>query len=117
MEETGKSTEPEEPAQTDQPEKTGQPEETDSTDKTATESESDHPTLKDEQVGTYLSSREQRDEMDSQYKMLSAEYEREFGTDLEKNRHFYPLVIKYGLDRLVDATALEVRSLLEKLNY
>lgn len=88
---------------------TGEPSETDG---------ADEKSVKDEQVGTYLYLPEgQRDEMKYQYKMLSAEYERKFGDELEKNRHYYPLLIEYGLDSLSDWDVQEVRNRLSKLNY
>ncbi|ELY59287.1 hypothetical protein [Natronococcus jeotgali] len=98
------------PSKTSKTEKTSKTGETDSSHKSTS--------LKDEQVGTYLYlPEEQRDEMNFRYKIISAEYEREFGESLEKNRHHYPLVIEYGLDRLESATPEEVQELLEKLEY
>ncbi|NKE37313.1 hypothetical protein GWG54_16110 [Natronococcus sp. JC468] len=98
------------------PSKTSKTEKTSKTDETGSSQES--TSLKDEQVGTYLYlPEEQRDEMNFRYKMISAEYEREFGESLEKNRHYYPLVIEYGLDRLEGATPEEVQELLKGLDY
>ncbi|MDG5761921.1 hypothetical protein QA600_21605 [Natronococcus sp. A-GB1] len=98
------------------PSKTSKTEKTSKTGETDSSQES--TSLKDEQVGTYLYlPEEQRDEMNFRYKMISAEYEREFGESLEKNRHYYPLVIEYGLDCLEDATPQEVREMLEELEY
>jgi len=80
--------------------------------------ETDKTTVKDEQVGTYLYLPEaQKQEMGLQYKILSAEYEREFGEELEKNRHFYPLVVQHGLDRLHGLDGSDIRELLEQLDY
>ncbi|MFC7216237.1 hypothetical protein ACFQO4_19425 [Saliphagus sp. GCM10025334] len=101
-----KQSKPSKPSQTDKP---GEMEETGETDK---------PSIKDEQVGTYLYLPEaQKKEMGLQYKILSAEYEREFGKELEKNRHFYPLVIEHGLDGLDGLDVQEVRDLLDGLDY
>jgi len=49
-----------------------------------------------------------------QFKRLSAEYEREFGEEFEKNRHFYPLVISHGLDSLDGWGASDVREKLDE---
>ena len=110
-----------EPPSTSKPSKPSKPSQTEETSKTESDGESegdDEQSVKDEQVGTYLYLPEgQRDEMKYQYKMLSAEYEREFGEELEKNRHFYPLVVEYGLDRLSDLDAQDVRDLLDELDY
>lgn len=86
--------------------------------KTSETDETDKKSVKDEQVGTYLYLPElQRDEIKYQYKILSAEYEREFGEELEKNRHFYPLVVQYGLESLDGLDAQDVQELLSDLDY
>ena len=109
---TPKPSKPSQTSQTEEPEQPSEPEET------SEDEDDDEQSVKDEQVGTYLYLPEgQRDEMKYQYKMLSAEYEREFGEELEKNRHFYPLVVEYGLDRLADLDAQDVRDLLDELDY
>ncbi|ELY73241.1 hypothetical protein [Natrinema pallidum] len=103
------------PSETDKPEQTDKPSETDEPDEN---DETNTERVKDEQVGTYFYLPEdQRDELRYRYKMLSAEYEREFGEDLEKNRHFYPLLVEYGLDGLDSADAHDVQEMLEGLDY
>ena len=113
--------ETDEPSKPSEPDETGEPDEPDEpaqTDETGDGDETDEQSVKDEQVGTYLYLPEgQRDELRYQYKLLSAEYEREFGDELEKNRHFYPLVVEYGLDRLDGADAQDVQELLDGLEY
>ena len=111
-------------SQTDETEKTSEsskpdkPSKTSHTGETKKTEEKGETSVKDEQVGTYLYLPEgQRDEMKYRYKMLSAEYEREFGEEFEKNRHFYPLVIEHGLDSLSGLDAQEVRDLLGDLDY
>lgn len=43
---------------------------------------------------------EQKKELDHIYNRLKTKYEYEYDESFEKNRHFYPLVVKYGLDDL-----------------
>jgi len=79
------------------------------------ESAEDSTPVKEEFVGTYMYLPESlKQELGPTFKILSAEYEREFGTELEKNRHFYPLVVKYGLDSLDSFDASDVRERLEE---
>ncbi|MFC6769910.1 hypothetical protein [Natrinema soli] len=110
-----KSSETSRPAhtgETGEPEQIGEPDDTDESDET------DSERVKDEQVGTYFYLPEgQRDDLRYRYKMLSAEYEREFGEELEKNQHFYPLLVEYGLDGLDSADAQDVRDMLGRLDY
>ncbi|WP_327054187.1 hypothetical protein [Halomicrococcus gelatinilyticus] len=70
--------------------------------------------VKDDRVGTYMYLPEdQRAELDFAYKELSLAYEREFGDDLEKNRHFYPLLVQAGLEHLDDLDGDAIRERLE----
>ena len=79
-------------------------------------SEADKPSVKDERSGTYMYLPEsQKAELGPTFKILSAEYEREFGDELEKNRHFYPLVVQYGLDGLDGLDASEIKDRLDEL--
>lgn len=39
-----------------------------------------------------------RQELDARFDELNAQYKREHGEALEKNRHWYPAVVKAGLD-------------------
>jgi hypothetical protein len=72
--------------------------------------------VKEEQVGTYMYLPEsQTKELRRLYNVLKADYEFEYDEEFEKNRHFYPLVIEYGLDRLDGLDASEVRTHLEEL--
>jgi len=57
-----------------------------------------------------------KSELTYQFKRLSAEYEREFTDEFEKNRHFYPLVISYGLGSLDGWDASDVREKLDELD-
>jgi len=106
VDEADETEQPSEPSELDEPEQTDEPD------------ESDETPVKDEQVGTYLYLPEgQREELRYRYKLLAAEYEREFGEDFEKNRHYYPLVVQYGLDRLESADVTDVKELLDELDY
>ena len=72
------------------------------------------PTVKQEQVGTYMYLYEsQKKEIDRLYNVLKAEYEFEFDHEFEKNRHFYPLLVRHGLDGLESLDALEIKERLE----
>ncbi|MFB6310324.1 MAG: hypothetical protein ABEH64_03980 [Salinirussus sp.] len=72
--------------------------------------------VKDRQTGTYMYLPEaQVKDLRRVYNILKAEYEYEYDAAFEKNRHFYPLVVRYGLDRLEDMDATEVRDRLNDL--
>jgi len=67
-------------------------------------------------IGTYMYLPESvKKDLDRQFTLLKAEYEYEFGEELEKNRHFYPLVVSYGLDRLEGADASGLREMLDDI--
>lgn len=134
--ETEETSEPSKPSETGKTEETNQPSETAESvgnDETSEPDESqeddeypdgekddgeeqDDPSVKDERSGTYMYLPEdQKQELGLTFKVLSAEYEREFGDDLEKNRHFYPLIIQHGLEGLDSLDAQEVRDCLESM--
>lgn len=70
--------------------------------------------IKDNQVGTYMYLPEtQTKDLRRVYNVLKAEYEFKYDTEFEKNRHFYPLVVQYGLDSLDGMDAAEVREKLQ----
>ena len=72
--------------------------------------------IKEEQIGTYMYLPEsQTKEMRRLYNVLKAEYEFEYGDEFQKNRHFYPLVVQYGLDSLDGLDASEIRDRLEEI--
>lgn len=72
--------------------------------------------VKEERDGVYFYLPEsQHEELNYQYKLASAEYEREFETSFEKNRHFYPLVVQFGLERIAAADATEINELLHEI--
>jgi len=72
--------------------------------------------IKEEQIGTYMYLPEsQRKELRRLYNVLKAEYEFEYDDEFEKNRHFYPLVVQFGLDGLDGLEASEIRDSLDEL--
>lgn len=99
---------PSEPAEMSKPSKP---------DETANLSKPDETSVKDEQVGTYMYLPEwQKKELDRVYGLLKAQYEYEFDADFEKNRHFFPLVVRHGLETLDGASAADVDEYLSRLD-
>lgn len=106
--EKAQSSESSEQSQPAQPDEQSEPSETD---------ETDQMSVKDEYTGVYMYlPEEQKNDLGPTYKIISAEYEREFNEELEKNRHFYPLVIQYGLDGLDGLDASEIKERLEEID-
>jgi len=60
----------------------------------------------------YLPESMQR-EMNRQFGMLETEFEYEFGESFEKNRHYFPLLVKAGLDSL---DGLDIKEIQDKLD-
>lgn len=82
----------------------------------AAETTEESASIKDEQVGTYMYIPEsQKRELQRCYNVLKAEYEYEFDTTFEKNRHFYPLLVQYGLDGLESFDITEIQERLESI--
>ncbi|ERG98281.1 MAG: hypothetical protein J07HQX50_02316 [Haloquadratum sp. J07HQX50] len=93
--------------------------------KTTKESESsgtredseENSTMKDDQIGTYMYlPKHQHQELSRQFHLLKAEYEYEYNEEFEKNPHFYPLAVKYGLDSLDSLDASEIQEKLDSLD-
>ncbi|EMA10236.1 hypothetical protein [Haloarcula marismortui] len=104
--ETGKSSKPSKPAEPDKQSEPSEPDETDV----------DEGSVKEEQVGTYMYlPKSQKKDLERLYNILKAEYEYEYDEEFEKNRAFYPLVVKYGLDSLEGLDASEIRERLDSL--
>ncbi|MEF8826831.1 MAG: hypothetical protein V5A27_10925 [Halapricum sp.] len=79
-------------------------------------SESSEPSVKDEQVGTYMYlPQSQKKELQRLYNVMKAEYEFEFEQEFEKNRHFYPMLVQYGLESLDGLDASEIQTRLDEL--
>jgi hypothetical protein len=76
----------------------------------------DDSSVKDEQVGTYMYlPQSQKKELERLYNVLKAEYEYEYDDQFEKNRAFYPLVVKHGFESLDSMDISEVRESLERI--
>lgn len=72
--------------------------------------------VKEERTGTYMYLPDsQLKDLKRLYNVLKAEYEFEYDESFEKNRHFYPLVIQYGLDGLEEMDVSDVRESLERV--
>jgi hypothetical protein len=73
--------------------------------------------VKSEQVGTYMYlPKGQKKDVERLYNVLKAEYEYEYDDEnFEKNRHFYPLVVQYGLEGLDGLDASDIRERLDHL--
>ena len=110
--EAAETGEPEEPSK---PDELGESVERDGTDEAGDgDGPAEETSVKDEQVGTYMYlPRAQKKELERTYNLLKAEYEFEYDEEFEKNRHFFPLVVRHGLDTLADADADDVPRLLE----
>lgn len=81
-----------------------------------TETAAEASSVKEDQVGTYMYlPQSQKKELERLYNMLKAEYEYEYDEEFEKNRAFYPLVVKYGFDNLDGLEASEIRERLDSL--
>jgi hypothetical protein len=106
--ETAEASEPAEPSKPSKPDK---PDET-----SDAEGDVDDSSVKEEQVGTYMYlPQSQKKELERLYNMLKAEYEYEYDEEFEKNRAFYPLVVKYGFECLDGLDASEIRERLDSL--
>lgn len=81
------------------------------------ETEPESQSVKEDQVGTYMYLPEsQHQDLSHQFNLLKAEYEYEYDEEFEKNRHFYPLVVQYGLESLEGLDASEIQELLDELH-
>jgi hypothetical protein len=106
---------PDETGERDEPSKLSKPSETDETANRSETDKTDEQTVKDEHIGTYMYlPRQQKKEVGRLYNVLKAEYEYEYDTEFEKNRHFYPLLIQHGLDGLERLEASEIQDRLDE---
>jgi len=72
--------------------------------------------VKSEQVGTYMYlPKDQKKDLERLYNVLKAEYEYAYDEDFEKNRHYYPLVVQYGVESLDGLDASDIREHLDSL--
>jgi len=111
-------------SETDEPAETDKPSKPSKLDKQSEPSEPSEPdetnvddgSVKEEQVGTYMYlPKSQKKDLERLYNILKAEYEYEYDEEFEKNRAFYPLVVKYGLDSLEGLDASDIRERLDSL--
>lgn len=121
--ETSETSETSEQAQTSESSESEEMDEPEQTDKSAQTSEStdadvtDESSVKDECVGTYMYLPEsQKDALDLAFKKANLSVEEATGEELEKNRHFYPLVVQAGLDSLDGLDGGEIQARLDDLN-
>lgn len=104
-----------EPAEVDKPSKSAKPDKPDKPDESG-DGDTDDGSVKDEQVGTYMYlPKTQKKELERLYNVLKAEYEYQYDEEFEKNRAFYPLVVKYGFESLDGLDASEIRERLDSL--
>jgi hypothetical protein len=97
-------------ADDDEPSEPSKPDETDESDESG-----ESGGVKEEHVGVYMYLPEdQKEEIGYQFDRLKAEYRRETGEELEKNREFYPLLIQYGLDSLDSWDGQDVKECLKR---
>lgn len=55
------------------------------------------------------------DTLGRQYKYLDLELDEEFGLSIQKTRHYYPLIVKLGLERLDQIDSKDIKERLEQL--
>ena len=73
--------------------------------------------VKDERVGTYMYLPEsQKRELERVYGTLKVQYEYKYDEEFEKNRHFFPAVVRHGLETLDGMDAAEVRDVVANLD-
>jgi hypothetical protein len=112
-EKQGETSEPNEPSNSSTEDETDIESESSGTDGAAagdTSDENGSENVKATRVGTYMYlPEEQRSELNFRYKELNLAYERAVGDELEKNRHFYPLVVQAGLEALDGIDGEEIR--------
>ncbi|WP_135823012.1 hypothetical protein [Halostella litorea] len=112
---------PSQPAEQSEPAETGEPDKPDEQVETAEQDEpgeTGEESVKDEHEGVYVYlPKAQKKQLKHVYTAAKATYEPEYDTDFEKNRHYYPLVVEFGLERVADADAEELDEMLDELDY
>lgn len=105
-----------EPSDASEASKPSEQSETGETSETDEASETGGSSVKDELVGTYMYLPEGlKEDVDRYYKKISGDYEFEYGDELEKNRHYYQLVVRHGFSTIRDAEIEEVREMVQQL--
>lgn len=84
---------------------------TDNTDKTDNSDNTANVGTLDENTKTQMMHlpEEQHKRLMHLYTRMKADYEFEFDDEFEKNRHYFPLVLQYGLDQFEERDAAEIR--------
>ncbi len=102
---------------TDKTNKTGNPDKTDKQSKTSKTANKNKTSVKDDRPAQmmYLPEFTLR-EMNRQFGMLETEFEYEFGEAFEKNRHYFPLLVKAGLDGLDGLDIQEIKDRIDELD-
>lgn len=96
---------------------TDKSDESDEPSKPSKPDEQSETSVKDERVGTYMYLPEgQQKKLSRLYNVLKAEYEYEYDAEFQKNRHFYPLVIKHGISGLDSLDASDIQDRLQDLD-
>jgi len=100
-----------EKAKSDTPAEQSKPSNTDKTDNT------EKTSVKDDRPAQmmYLPESLQK-EMNRQFGLLETEFEYEFDEDFEKNRHYFPLLVKAGLDSLDGLDMQEVKEKIDEFD-
>lgn len=113
---TDEANEVPEPTQESQAKETSKTNETQDDDRTETTKSSKTPLSEKKQVLFYLSET-QSSTLDLVEQTVALDVKRELDIELEKNRHIRPLVLHFGLDRLQELSAEEIRDLLEETEH
>lgn len=96
------------------PDETGEQSEPSKPSETA---DSSDQSVKDERVGTYMYlAEEQKKDVNYLFGQIQNEYEYEYDEEFEKNRHFYPLLIQYGLDSLDSFDVSDIKERLDDMD-
>lgn len=105
----------------DEKEQSDQPEQEAKTTKTG---QTDNPSKKEKTVNikeawtnhsVYLPD-ELTSELGRRYKYLDLQLDEEFGKSIQKTRHYYPLIVALGLERLEGLETKEVKERLDELD-
>lgn len=81
------------------------------------DSESGTGNLKDDQRGLYVYvPPEVGDQIDMEYNRLNYKCRKEFNIDIEKNRHYYPVLVTRGINIIEDMSAKEFIDAIDDIN-